>query len=280
MASVSGTTGETHGGRYCGDGGEWCSDQSVRSPIFYDNNDTGYYLDPNSSGRVTGTWQFARNNNSSTSYSDAGIQLRESLYGATGGYNPPAISWHWGGVVASQISIESGGRLKVVNNPGTGYEDLIANIVTGSASIRAPIFYDSNDTGYYLDPNDGTTSIRVAGNIIAYYSDMRLKTYLGKIENAVDKVKQLEGFYYEANEIAQKLGYKPKREVGVSAQAVQEVLPEIVTEAPINANYLTINYERITPLLIEAIKEQQKMIETQNEKISKLELLVEKLLDL
>ena len=43
---------------------------------------------------------------------------------------------------------------------------------------------------------------------------MRLKTHLGKIENALQKVNQLEGFYYEANEIAQKLGYKPKREVG------------------------------------------------------------------
>jgi hypothetical protein len=95
---------------------------------------------------------------------------------------------------------------------------------------------------------------------------------LGKIENAVDKVKQLEGFYYEANEVAQKLGYKPKREVGVSAQSVQEVLPEIVADAPINANYLTIDYERLTPLLIEAIKEQQS-------EIDELKTLVKQLLE-
>ena len=39
-------------GSYCGDGGEWYSDQSVRSPIFYDNNDTAYYVDPNSVSRL------------------------------------------------------------------------------------------------------------------------------------------------------------------------------------------------------------------------------------
>jgi hypothetical protein len=90
---------------------------------------------------------------------------------------------------------------------------------------------------------------------------MRLKKYLGKIENAVDKIMQLEGFYYEANETAQKLGYKIQREVGVSAQDVQSVLPEIVKDAPINAQYLTIDYSKLTPLLIEAIKEQQAQIE-------------------
>jgi DNA recombination-dependent growth factor C len=65
----------------------------------------------------------------------------------------------------------------------------------------------------------------------------------------------LTGFYYEANETAQALGYKVKREVGVSAQEVQKVMPEIVVPAPIDDKYLTIHYERLIPLLIESIKE-------------------------
>ena len=106
--------------------------------------------------------------------------------------------------------------------------------------------------------------IRATNNITAYYSDDRLKTRLGNIENALDKVDQLTGFYYEANKTAQDLGYTVKREVGVSAQEVQKVLPEIVVPAPIDDKYLTIYYDKLVPLLIEAIKEL-------NAKVEKLE---------
>jgi hypothetical protein len=68
-------------------------------------------------------------------------------------------------------------------------------------------------------------------------------------------VQTLDGFYYEPNETAQALGYEVKREVGVSAQQVQAILPEIIAPAPIDNQYLTVDYERLVPLLIEAIKE-------------------------
>jgi hypothetical protein len=103
--------------------------------------------------------------------------------------------------------------------------------------------------------------IRATGNITAYYSDDRLKTKLGNITGALSKIKTLNGFYYEANPVAQSLGYKVKREVGVSAQEVQSILPEIVSPAPIDAQYLTIDYERLVPLLIEAIKELSDQVE-------------------
>ena len=99
------------------------------------------------------------------------------------------------------------------------------------------------------------------GDITAYYSDDRLKTRIGNIENALDKVGQLNGFYYEANALANDLGYATKREVGVSAQEIQSVLPEVVGPAPVDAEYLTVKYERIIPLLIEAIKELKSEIE-------------------
>lgn len=100
-----------------------------------------------------------------------------------------------------------------------------------------------------------TGEIRATNAITAYYSDDRLKTRMGNITNPLDKLRTLNGFYYEANELAQSLGYKVKKEVGVSAQEVQKVLPEIVVPAPIDDKYLTVHYERIIPLLIEAIKE-------------------------
>lgn len=97
--------------------------------------------------------------------------------------------------------------------------------------------------------------IRATGDVIAYYSDDRLKTRLGNIEHALDKVKSLAGFHYEANELAQSLGYAAKPEVGVSAQEVQRIFPEIVVPAPIDEKYLTVKYEKLIPVLIEAIKE-------------------------
>jgi len=95
------------------------------------------------------------------------------------------------------------------------------------------------------------------GNIIAFNSDIRLKTAIQPIENAVAKTLKLNGFTYEHNEVAESIGYKldGERFSGVSAQDVQSVLPEAVKPAPANENYLTVQYEKIVPLLIEAIKE-------------------------
>jgi hypothetical protein len=109
----------------------------------------------------------------------------------------------------------------------------------------------------------GTTGeIRATNNVTAYYSDDRLKTKLGNIEGALDLVGRLNGFYYEANQTAVDLGYEVKREVGVSAQEVEAIMPEIVAPAPIDDRYLTVRYERLAPLLIEAIKELKDKVES------------------
>jgi hypothetical protein len=117
--------------------------------------------------------------------------------------------------------------------------------------------------------NPGDGQINATSNIIAYYSDDRLKTRLGTIENALEKLETLTGFYYEANETAQALGYKSVREVGVSAQDVQKILPEIIKPAPIDAKYMTIQYEKLTPLVIEAVKELSAMVKELKAKIDK-----------
>ena len=103
--------------------------------------------------------------------------------------------------------------------------------------------------------------INAAGNITAGYSDDKLKTRLGNIENALDKVSAISGFFYEPNKTAQDLGYEVKREVGVSAQEVQAILPEVVVPAPVDNQYLTVHYEKLIPLLIEAIKELRAEVE-------------------
>lgn len=104
----------------------------------------------------------------------------------------------------------------------------------------------------------GTGDVRASGEVTAYYSDARLKNFHGKILNAGEKVALLNGYYFTENETAKSLGYtNDKMQIGVSAQEVQAVLPEAVVPAPIDENYLTVKYEKLVPLLIEAIKELQ-----------------------
>jgi hypothetical protein len=104
----------------------------------------------------------------------------------------------------------------------------------------------------------GGGTIYATGNITAGYSDDRLKKRLNIIENGLAKVLSLTGFIYEPNELVKELGYEAKeneRDVGLSAQDVQKILPEVVVPSGLDKNYLTIRYEKLVPLLVEAIKE-------------------------
>jgi len=104
--------------------------------------------------------------------------------------------------------------------------------------------------------NSSTNELSCSGDITAFASDERLKTNFEPIENAVDKVLQLRGFTYNFNEIGEGLGFDTSiRHAGVSAQEVQAVLPEAVCPAPASDEYLTVKYDKLVPLLIEAIKE-------------------------
>lgn len=141
---------------------------------------------------------------------------------------------------------------------------ITGNITGAAGSVNGFTINQNLNTGsnvQFYSVGVGTTpsgvlgELRAVNNITAYFSDDRLKTRINNIPNALDKVVSLNGFYYEPNQVAQSLGYQVKREVGVSAQEVQKVLPEIVASAPIDEQYMTIHYDRLVPLLIEAIKE-------------------------
>ena len=120
------------------------------------------------------------------------------------------------------------------------------------------------------------SDITSAGDITAYYSDERLKTFKGKITEPIEKINKLNGYYFVENELAKSLGYNnDKLQVGVSAQEVEKVLPEIVTDAPIDKKYKTIWYEKLTPLLIEGIKAQQTQIQSLQSQIDELKELIQ-----
>jgi len=125
---------------------------------------------------------------------------------------------------------------------GTGTTVSVDNII-GNAYVSG------------LAVNAGTNGVSSVGDVVAYASDDRLKTKLGNIQGALEKVKALNGFQYKWNDLAQGMGMDDNVHVGLSAQEVQKVLPEVIRQAPINNEYLTIQYEKLVPLLIEAIKE-------------------------
>jgi len=156
------------------------------------------------------------------------------------------------------------------NSTSTDTVDVTA---TDSSANHFPVFSansasTANDTmrvcsSFYLRPNITTptsASLFVRGDITAFAaaaSDDTLKTDRVTIENALDKVLSLNGFTFTWNDKAEKLGFvKGVTQVGVSAQEVQKVLPEAVkTEELEGEEILVVKYEKLVPLLIEAIKE-------------------------
>lgn len=135
--------------------------------------------------------------------------------------------------------------------------------------------FDEKTTGNSIEPAE---KLHVIGNIIstgfitAYYSDERLKTFTSKVENPLEIIDNLNGYYYEPNKLAIDKGFSYEKNIGLSAQEVQKVIPEIVKLAPFDTikdknganisksgeNYLTICYEKMAPVFIEAIKELKK----------------------
>ena len=129
---------------------------------------------------------------------------------------------------------------------------------------------------------DMSGNMYAAGAITAYSSDVRLKENIVVIDNAISKVKQLRGVYFDWKPIVDSLGFTPtdRHDIGVIAQEILAVIPQAVKPAPFDhgdngsisgENYVTVQLEKIIPLLIEVAKEQQVLIEALTFRISTLE---------
>jgi hypothetical protein len=99
-------------------------------------------------------------------------------------------------------------------------------------------------------------------NCACFWSDDQLKIKKTSIRGALGKVNDLNGFYYQGNATARKLGLQTEMDVGVSAQDVYKVLPEALGERM--GQYQTVRYERLVPLLVEAIKELNDKVDSLN----------------
>jgi hypothetical protein len=199
------------------------------------------------------------------------------------GYDNPL--WIWAAADTDAIVIQ--------NTTGSGtppkiyFRDTNGIIQTGNSELRLRTS-NSNSLSAYLN---GSTW-NVTGDVVAYASDRRLKENIKTIPDAIEKISSLSGVTFDWNQTSEKAGFVPKRkhnEIGVLAQEVQAVIPQAIEFAPFDRgidgsslsgeNYLTVKYEKIVPLLIQGIKEQQTQIQSQKSEIEELKDLVKQLIN-
>ena len=221
------------------------------------------------SGASSGMGNFTGNNGSDTygrSYNAAAARtLLNVANGATNVTNNNQLT-NGAGYITSYVN--------TTYSAGSGL-DLSGTTFSIESDLRGEVFYIGRDNNDYIGVEtntinfvlDGSTDMRlendgdlhVEGNVIAYsttISDERLKTDIVKIDGALDKVAQLNGytFTYTAD---------GKKSAGVIAQEVQKVLPSAIVESKLplkmgdddETEYMTVQYDQLMGLMVEAIKE-------------------------
>ena len=200
------------------------------------------------------------------------------------------VAFDWYVAYAESVDLDAPTDIKNSSGLSVGYDTTYNSVaagyggigVSGDIIVNGEVGIGTNTPAYKLHVV-GNTYVSgyiqaggtgyFGGDVIAYYSDKRLKKDIESIGSALDKISKIGGYYYTPNDLALQLNAdtSSKRRMGVLAQEVQEVFPEAIEKAPFDMghnmesisgeNYLTVKYERLIPVLIEAIKEQQKQIE-------------------
>ena len=143
---------------------------------------------------------------------------------------------------AKYTDSSTGAKMKLKSDTSSNSDNAVE--IKGNFAVLASA--DSGQVGF----------IRAASDIIAFASsDKRLKDNIKTISNPISKILQISGYTFNWNE---KQDTYKGQDVGVVAQEIEKVLPEIVEER--ENGYKAVKYEKIVPLLIEAIKDQQKQI--------------------
>jgi hypothetical protein len=151
----------------------------------------------------------------------------------------------------------------------TGFTDTVtlfrtAQIATSGLNMCIMQANSGSDNLFYVR-GDGYVW---AKNDITAFSDERVKTNLQKIEGALDKVSNINGYTFTRTDYTNETD-KNKRHVGVIAQEIQRVIPELVHEN--DKGMLSVAYGNMTALLIEALKEERQKREALEKRLERLE---------
>jgi len=197
---------------------------------FYDSNNTTYYCDPASTTNLN-TFSATRigvNNTSQTS------RYGISLYGGYSAGEPAYGILFTGTSLGTHGAVTGNWATYFTMNDDANRGWIFRNIATGNvASIN----------------NAGVAHFN--GDVVAYSSsDERLKDNKKNINNALEKVESLNGVEFDWND---KQDVYEGHDIGVIAQEVEKIAPELVSTR--DNGYKAVKYEKLVPLLIEAIKE-------------------------
>jgi hypothetical protein len=216
---------------------------SLYGTILYDANDTGYYCDPNGTSNLSlmvlnGDWGVKSTN--------------IEAFTIRGSY--PSL--------CLRATNGSGQYWLIHNDAGSSINWYGAGSGTDGTSWNRDMWLDTSG------------NLVCSGNITAY-SDARLKTNIETFTNALDTVKQLRGVRFEWIDSG-------KKSIGLIAQEVEQILPELIITSEkttidsedVLDDTKSLDYSKIVGVLIEAIKEQQNIIDSQEARLAKLESLL------
>ena len=161
-----------------------------------------------------------------------------------------------GGGVSGRVQLFNSAGLRTIDMRGSSGSLTLGT--SGGSDGDLTIF---NNSGSATIQMDGDSGIVTATNI-GERSDVRLKKDIAPLLNALDKVLALRGVRYQwKQEGAQRIANSEASQIGFIGQEMETVCPELVaTDAE---GYKSLNYSRMTPILVEAIKEQHQIIHQQ-----------------
>jgi hypothetical protein len=232
-----------------------------RAPIFYDSDNTGYYLDPAGTTQLyyvlANNW-FRSQGDSGFYTQDYGGHFRRTVGASHGTWE--IFGYNKGGYAGLNIQDSSGYYNNYMHEGGNGglYQEngsgWIFYWLRGNSCLGIGTSTTSSSYKMYVNG-----AIYSTGNIVAY-SDIRKKTNIVTVDNALNTVAKLRGVYYNRIETNDEKVDPNKRQIGVIAQEVNEVLPEVVTYAK-DVDEYGVQYGNMAGLFIEAIKELKAEIE-------------------
>ena len=187
----------------------------------------------------------------------------------------PSATLNEGGQIVIKKSLNGSTADWFLDQYGTTASDARFRIFPSGSSgeLNGIVIKENGFIG--MGNSNPTVRLQVAGDIIANSiagsSDERFKTNIFPIEKPLQKVLQLRGvtFDWKTKDFPSRM-FSENRAVGFIAQEVEQVMPEVVQTENTTEGYKSVQYDKVVALLVEAIKEQQKQIESLKIQVNKL----------